>query len=70
MSGGILYHKDEEVPVSGTYVCVPCGYKMQLEQDDTFPECMACLAGTSDGPEEYVEGQELWERVGEDDEEE
>lgn len=70
MAEGILYHKGEEVPEGGTYVCVPCGYQMNLEPGKTFPECAACLAGTPDGPEEYVKGTEIWEKMDGPDEEE
>ncbi len=70
MAGGILYHKGEEVPEAGAYVCVPCGYKMDLGQGVNFPECAACLAGSEDGPEEYASGAEIWEKVVEGTEEE
>ena len=70
MTGGILYHKGEEVPTTATYMCVPCGYENQLDQGDTFPECVSCLAGTDDGPEEYADGRELWEKLEAEEEEE
>lgn len=70
MPGDILYHKGEEVPETAQYVCVPCGFQTNLVKGEKFPECMACLAGTEDGPEEYASGQELWEKLEDDEEEE
>ncbi len=33
------------VPKSGTYVCVPCGYRQEFKKGDCFPLCFACLEG-------------------------
>lgn len=53
------------VPVSGAYVCVPCGYVERLDAGARFPPCPACLAGTEFGPEGYREHeQEFWELLG------
>lgn len=53
------------VPVSGSYVCVPCGYIQRFEAGARFTECVACLAGTELGPEGYREGEgEFWEFIG------
>ena len=55
------YNKGEAVPDDGKYVCVPCGYHHEYKKGDTFGECISCLAGGKEGPEEYAEGLEMWE---------
>lgn len=56
------YRRGDAVPLSGMYVCVPCGYVQSFEAGAAFTECLACLAGTEFGPEGYREGeQEFWE---------
>jgi len=57
------YNKGDEVPAEGKYVCVPCGYHHHYKDGEKFGECISCLAGTQDGPEEYAEGLELWEKL-------
>lgn len=69
MRGGILYHKGEEVPDTAIYMCAPCGYEIAMTQGEVFPECVSCLAGSEDGPEEYDDGKELWEKLEEEEEE-
>ncbi len=52
------------VPRTGLYVCVPCGYVEQFREGELFPTCEACLAGTENGPERYVDEEvEFWEFV-------
>lgn len=57
----ISYSRSQEVPTSGIYVCVPCGYKHPYTKGDHFGECVSCLAGSKDGDQEFVEGIEMWE---------
>lgn len=57
------FNKGEAVPASGTYVCVPCGYRQHHKSGDTFGECTSCLAGTEEGDKEYIEGTSLWEKI-------
>ena len=58
------FSKGDTVPEEATYVCVPCGYQHHYKPGETFGECMSCLSGTPDGQhEEYVEGQEMWEKM-------
>jgi hypothetical protein len=57
------YNKGDDVPEDSHYVCVPCGYHHYYKAGDKFGECISCLAGTQDGPEEYAEGLELWEKL-------
>lgn len=59
----IPFSRGQEVPASGTYVCVPCGYKHSYKAGETFGECISCMAGTDEGHEEYVDGSEMWEPV-------
>lgn len=57
------YNKGGEVPEEGTYVCVPCGYHHHYKSGEKFGECLSCLAGSEEGPEEFAEGLELWEKL-------
>ena len=57
------YNKGDEVPEDGKYVCMPCGYHHEYKAGDIFGECVSCMAGTNDGPDEFVEGYELWEKL-------
>ncbi|MBU0964372.1 hypothetical protein KKC06_05025 [Patescibacteria group bacterium] len=59
------HSKGEAVPEAGIYVCVPCGFKKEYQEDEKFGECTSCLAGTSEGSDEYAEGLELWEKLNE-----
>lgn len=60
-----LFRKGDPVPVSGIYVCVPCGFIQYFTAGTLFKECLACLAGTLDGPEGYRENeQEFWQFIG------
>ena len=60
-----LYRKGDLVPVSGTYVCAPCGFTQYFAAGSAFVECVACLAGTAFGPEGYRENeQEFWQYLG------
>lgn len=43
---------------SGTYVCVPCGYKKYLEKGQKFPSCTKCM-----GKKWFEKGLEIWEGV-------
>jgi hypothetical protein len=57
-----LYGIGEVVPVSGNYICVPCGYIQRFEAGELFITCEACFAGTEIGPEDYQEkDSEFWE---------
>jgi hypothetical protein len=47
------YALNDTVPISGNYLCVPCGYVQYFEAGARFTECLACLAGTAYGPEGY-----------------
>lgn len=57
------FNRGDEVPVSGEYVCVPCGFHRELTNGEHFPECISCFAGTEEGEERYVEGLEMWEKT-------
>ncbi len=58
------FSKGDTVPEEATYVCVPCGYQHHYKPGETFGECMSCLSGTPSGQhEEFVEGQEMWEKI-------
>mgnify|MGYP001576370480 CR=1 FL=1 len=60
-----LFLKGSPVPVSGSYLCVPCGHVQYFEAGGLFSECYACLAGTEFGPEGYREGEgEFWQFMG------
>ncbi len=50
------YNKGDVVNKIGKYVCVPCGFHHEYKEGDTFGECTSCLAGSSEGPKDYVEG--------------
>jgi hypothetical protein len=60
-----LYKIGDAVLQSGMYICVPCGYVQNFEAGSVFTTCEACLAGTSDGPPGYQDGQsEFWQYAG------
>ncbi|MBI3627655.1 MAG: hypothetical protein HY220_02825 [Candidatus Sungbacteria bacterium] len=60
-----IYSINEIVPVSGNYICVPCGYVQYFEAGDKFIECLACLAGTLYGPAGFQSpADEFWQFVG------
>jgi hypothetical protein len=63
MSEEGTFHKGDSVGKEGDYICVPCGYKKHFEPGDTFTECTSCLAGTSEGHEDYMDGTEMWEKI-------
>lgn len=56
------YNKGDVVPSDGEYVCSPCGYHHAFHKDEKFSECISCMAGTSEGDDEFAEGLELWEK--------
>ncbi len=56
------FNKGDAVPEDGEYVCSPCGYHHTYHQGEQFTECISCMAGSSEGDEEYAEGLELWEK--------
>lgn len=60
-----LFAVRDIAPVSGSYLCIPCGYVQYFEAGSPFTECLACLAGTPDGPFGYrgVE-DEFWQFIG------
>lgn len=59
-----LFSINATVPVTGNYVCVPCGYIQYFEAGSLFTPCLACLAGTSDGPMGYQEeADEFWQLI-------
>lgn len=37
------YRVGERVPLNGQYVCVPCGYRLDLMEGDVFPACINCM---------------------------
>jgi len=70
MSENKIYKKGEDVPEKGIYVCVPCGFKKDLDIGDKFSECTSCLAtdnnkdGENDEEEkEYIESTGMWEKL-------
>lgn len=59
-----LYAVADVIPVSGDYLCVPCGYLQYFEAGERFTPCLACLAGTSDGPSGYQSVEdEFWQFI-------
>lgn len=59
-----IYAIGNTVPLSGMYICVPCGYVQQFQAGDLFTTCDACLAGTEYGPEAYQsEEVEFWQLI-------
>lgn len=59
-----LFAIGDEVPQTGLYVCVPCGYTQQFIAGDKFTTCEACLAGTENGPEGFTDpAAEFWQLV-------
>jgi len=60
-----LFSIGDLVPQSGSYLCVPCGYVQFFEAGAKFIECLACLAGTSDGPAGFQNQEaEFWQYLG------
>lgn len=60
-----LFKIGDIVPESGAYVCVPCGFIQNFSAGERFTACLACLAGTSDGPEGYKDDEaEFWQFAG------
>lgn len=39
----LTYRVGERVPIDGSYVCVPCGYRMHFAEGDEFPACIGCM---------------------------
>jgi len=58
-----LFSRGDAVPASGIYVCVPCGFKHSYSEGDHFRECTSCMAGTTDGDQDFVDGFEMWEML-------
>ncbi len=57
-----LYAIGDRVPVSGVYVCVPCGFVQRFHEGNLFTECLMCLAGTNRGPYGYSEPEiDFWQ---------
>lgn len=55
----------DSVPEGGAYLCVPCGFIQNFKAGEFFTPCVACLAGTADGPEGYQdEESEFWQFIG------
>ena len=60
-----LYKIGDLVLQSGVYMCVPCGYTQFLDAGERLITCLACFAGTADGPEEYRDAEsEFWQFIG------
>ncbi|OGZ97449.1 MAG: hypothetical protein A3I44_06125 [Candidatus Sungbacteria bacterium RIFCSPLOWO2_02_FULL_51_17] len=60
-----LFRIGDVVPESGTYICVPCGYTQTFYAGELFTTCLACFAGTANGPEGFTEEDaEFWQYVG------
>lgn len=66
MNNNTTYSKGERAQEEGEYICVPCGFKKRYTIGEPFGECTSCLAGTSDGDKDYVEGTGMWEKIVED----
>lgn len=58
-----LFSINAVVPVTGSYICVPCGYIQYFEVGSLFTTCLACLAGTADGPIGYQDEEEFWQLI-------
>jgi len=56
-----MYKWGQKVPHTGEFLCVDCGYIIELEEGKTFPICEVCLSGEPDGPS-GPEGA-FWESV-------
>jgi len=60
-----LFKISDLVEKSGMYVCVPCGYMQYFEAGSQFTVCVACLAGTPDGPAGFQSPlSEFWQFMG------
>ena len=58
-----IYFVGEKVVEAGEYICVPCGYKINLKVDEQFPECVSCLKSQKDVDMEAVSDEGTWEKV-------
>ena len=58
-----LFFVGEKVLEAGEYVCVPCGYKIELKVDELFPECVSCLQSQKDVDMDEVSDEGTWEKV-------
>lgn len=56
------YNKGDVVEETAKYICVPCGFHHEYKEGDIFGECTSCLAGSSKGPKEYLDGTGIWEK--------
>jgi|GEM_PF-905425 len=55
------YKWGQKVPQDGEYLCVDCGYILELKTSDIFPICEVCLSGEPTGPATSAEG--YWELI-------
>lgn len=53
----------EKVLEASIYVCVPCGYRLELKEGEEFPECVTCLQSQKDVDMESVSDEGTWEKV-------
>ncbi len=61
-----IYKVGERVSINGWYVCVPCGYKLHLYEDDIFPSCINCMRVSRPVSEsEFLEAATTGEEVDE-----
>ena len=57
-----LFKIGDAVLESGMYVCVPCGFMQEFVFGERFTTCLACLAGTANGPADFQdEESEFWQ---------
>ena len=56
-----MYRWGQVVPEAGEYLCVDCGFVLELEQGQAFPICEVCLSGLPEGPSSPDKG--FWEKV-------
>jgi len=55
------YDTGSIVEVSGMYICVPCGMKMQLDKGEIFPQCSECMKSKKYEGDNYFQELGLWE---------
>ncbi len=56
-----MYKWGQVVPEDGEYLCVDCGYILELKEGQVFPICEVCLSGLPEGPSGPEKG--YWEKV-------
>ena len=61
---GNTFDVGSRVQISGTYICVPCGYTCTFKKRTVFPRCFNCLVGKKYKGDDYIKDLGLWEYLG------